>query len=85
MPLTMFDLAGLVEELFDELQLERADVIGYSFGGAIAQQFALQAPERVRRLVLAATLPGWGAVPGICPRCWRLGRRCATTRPRSTR
>ena len=63
-PLTMFGLAGLVEQLFDELQLERADVIGYSFGGAIAQQFALQAPARVRRLVLAATLPGWGGVPG---------------------
>ncbi len=50
--------------LFDELELDRADVIGYSFGGALAQQFARQAPERIRRLVLAATLPGWGGVPG---------------------
>jgi pimeloyl-ACP methyl ester carboxylesterase len=63
-PLTMFGLAGLVEQLFDRLELEQADVVGYSFGGAIAQQFALRAPERIRRLVLAATMPGWGAVPG---------------------
>ena len=63
-PLTIFGLAGLLEQLFDRLELEQADVIGYSFGGAIAQQFAIRAPERVRRLVLAATLPGWGAVPG---------------------
>jgi poly(3-hydroxyoctanoate) depolymerase len=63
-PLTMFGLARLVEQLFDRLELQQADVVGYSFGGALAQQFALHAPERVRRLVLAATLPGWGAVPG---------------------
>jgi pimeloyl-ACP methyl ester carboxylesterase len=64
LPYTMGWLARLVEGLFDELELERADVVGYSFGGALAQQFALQAPERIRRLVLAATLPGWGGVPG---------------------
>jgi poly(3-hydroxyoctanoate) depolymerase len=63
-PLTMFGLAGLVEQLFDRLELEQADLVGYSFGGAVAQQFALRAPERIRRLVLAATMPGWGAVPG---------------------
>lgn len=63
-PFTMRRLANLIERLFDELELERADVIGYSFGGALAQEFAVRAPQRVRRLVLAATLPGWGAVPG---------------------
>lgn len=63
-PFTMRDLARLVERLFDELELGRADVIGYSFGGALAQQFAVQVPERIRRLVLAATIPGWGGVPG---------------------
>ncbi len=61
---SIWELAELVEELFDRLGLDRADVLGYSFGGAVAQQFALQAPRRVRRLVLAATGPGWGGVPG---------------------
>jgi pimeloyl-ACP methyl ester carboxylesterase len=63
-PRTMRQLARLVEGLLDMLDLERVDVLGYSFGGALAQQLAVQAPERVRRLVLAATTPGWGGVPG---------------------
>ena len=66
-PATMGRLARLAEGLFDALGLERADVLGYSLGGALAQQVAVQAPERVRRLVLAATLPGWGGVPGTLP------------------
>ena len=64
LPYTMSALARVVGQLFDALELERADVLGYSFGGALAQQFAAQAPERVRRLVLASTFPGWGGVPG---------------------
>jgi pimeloyl-ACP methyl ester carboxylesterase len=63
-PATMPALARLTEELLDGLGLDRVDVLGYSFGGQLAQQFALQAPLRVRRLVLAATQPGWGGVPG---------------------
>ena len=63
-PLRMDQLARFAEGIFDALGLERADVLGYSFGGALAQEFAVRAPERVRRLVLAATFPGWGGVPG---------------------
>ncbi|HEX6348798.1 MAG TPA: alpha/beta fold hydrolase [Candidatus Dormibacteraeota bacterium] len=40
------------------------DVLGVSFGGAVAQEFAHRHPERVRRLVLAATMCGVGGVPG---------------------
>jgi poly(3-hydroxyoctanoate) depolymerase len=42
-------------------------VLGVSFGGAVAQPLARQAPRRVRRLILAATapgVPGLGGVPG---------------------
>jgi pimeloyl-ACP methyl ester carboxylesterase len=39
-------------------------VLGYSFGGAVAQELARLAPDRVRRLVLAATSFGWGAPLG---------------------
>ena len=45
-------------------QIEWADVVGFSYGGAVAQQFAYDHPARVRRLVLAATFCGVGAVPG---------------------
>jgi poly(3-hydroxyalkanoate) depolymerase len=62
-PMGMRALAGIVNALMDELALERADVLGYSFGGGLAQELARRAPERVRRLVLCATGPGIGGVP----------------------
>ena len=57
-------LARTIERLLTALGYERVDVLGVSFGGGIAQQLAHQAPTRVRRLVLAATMPGLGGVPG---------------------
>jgi len=63
-PRTMGALARLVELLLDRLGLEHADVLGYSWGGALAQELALRSPARVRRLVLSATFPGWGGLPG---------------------
>jgi poly(3-hydroxyalkanoate) depolymerase len=63
LPLRMGALAGVVRELLDELALERVDVLGYSFGGALAQELARRAPDRVRRLVLCATAPGLGGAP----------------------
>ena len=62
-PLRMPGLAAIVESLLDELGLDEVDVLGYSFGGALAQQLARRAPERVRRLILCATAPGLGGVP----------------------
>jgi poly(3-hydroxyalkanoate) depolymerase len=63
MPLRMGGLADVVRELMDVLALERADVLGYSFGGGLAQELARRAPDRVRRLVLCATGPGLGGAP----------------------
>ncbi len=51
-PYVMADLAGDVLALLDRLGLDRVDVAGHSFGGAIAVHLARTAPERVRRLVL---------------------------------
>jgi poly(3-hydroxyoctanoate) depolymerase len=59
-PLRMPGLAGLVAELLDRLGHDQVDVLGYSWGGALAQQLAHDAPERVRRLILASTAPGLG-------------------------
>ena len=63
LPLRMGSLSRIVRELMDVLALERADVLGYSFGGGLAQELARRAPERVRRLVLCATGPGLGGMP----------------------
>lgn len=43
--------------VLDHLQIPRAHVFGLSLGGMIASWLAIDAPERVARLVLAATLP----------------------------
>ena len=42
-------------QLLDHLDIRSADVLGYSHGGAIAQQFALDYPAQVNSLVLACT------------------------------
>jgi pimeloyl-ACP methyl ester carboxylesterase len=48
------DLAGLL----DQLEVSSTHVLGYSMGGAIAQEFARQFPNRVSGLVLCATMCG---------------------------
>ena len=63
-PYHLHTVAPLLAGLLDELGHERADVLGISWGGGLAQQFALSRPDRVRRLVLVATGPGALMVPG---------------------
>src|SRR5206468_1118534 len=57
-------LARLSVQLLDKLGHGQVDVLGVSWGGTLAQQFALQQGKRCRRLVLAATSPGHLMVPG---------------------
>lgn len=63
-PPTMRQLAGVVAGLIDELGHEQVDVLGLSWGGALAQELAHRHRRSVRRLALAATMPGWTSVPG---------------------
>jgi len=63
-PQRMPGVARTVRRMLDVLGYDRVDVLGVSLGGAVAQQFARQNPGRVGRLVLAATAPGLGGVPG---------------------
>jgi len=60
----MSGLARTMDRMLDVLGHDQVDVLGVSFGGVLAQELAHQAPDRVRRLVLAATGPGVGGVPG---------------------
>ena len=55
-PLTGEDYADRVVDLLAELRLERADVGGLSWGGSVAQRLAARYPERIRRLVLVASV-----------------------------
>jgi pimeloyl-ACP methyl ester carboxylesterase len=51
------DMARDALALADELELDSFHLVGISMGGAIAQEIALQAPDRVRTLTLAVTFP----------------------------
>ena len=66
-PVRMRGYARLVVALLDELGIERTDVLGYSWGGALAQELAFRAPSRVGAVVLGATMPGVG---GRAPAPW---------------
>jgi pimeloyl-ACP methyl ester carboxylesterase len=46
--------ARFIAELLDALDIESADVVGHSLGGAVAAVSAISFPERVRRLILVA-------------------------------
>lgn len=60
-PVPVSSLAALAAFVLDDRGVECSDVVGFSFGGAIAQQLAYDYPERVGRLVLAATNCGVGS------------------------
>lgn len=53
-------------DLLDALDLERADLVGNSFGGALALALTVRHPERVRRLVLMGSVGvPFGITPGL--------------------
>lgn len=59
-PLTFEAVAKRLVDLLDELELERADLVGLSFGGMHALHTAIRFPGRVAKLVLASTSPAFG-------------------------
>lgn len=55
-------LANDVEKLMDHLKIDSADVAGFSFGGQVAYQFAIQSPKRLKKLVIISSAyktEGW--------------------------
>jgi poly(3-hydroxyalkanoate) depolymerase len=63
-PVPVASMSHLASAVLDAYDVRWADVIGFSYGGAVAQQLAADFPHRVRRLVLAATTCGIGATLG---------------------
>jgi len=62
-PYRFTGLCGLVARLLTALGHDRADVLGISWGGAVAQHFAAFQRARCRRLVLVSTATGALMVP----------------------
>jgi pimeloyl-ACP methyl ester carboxylesterase len=55
-------LASDVEKVMEHLKIDSADIVGYSFGGQVAYQFAIQSPKRLRKLVIISSVyksEGW--------------------------
>jgi pimeloyl-ACP methyl ester carboxylesterase len=52
------NMARDVCRLLDELKFDQVHMLGYSMGGAIAQEFVRQFPDRIKGLILCATMAG---------------------------
>lgn len=60
--LSITNLASDVEGVMDYLKIDSADVAGFSMGGSVAYQFAVQSPKRLRKLVIISSTyktSGW--------------------------
>jgi pimeloyl-[acyl-carrier protein] methyl ester esterase len=70
-PYHLYNLADEVAEIIPGV----ADVVGWSFGGLVAQSIALSNPDAIRRLVLVGTTPCFVRKPdwqtAIDPEYWR--------------
>jgi poly(3-hydroxyoctanoate) depolymerase len=64
LPYRLWMLVRLTSQLLDQLGHERVHIMGVSWGGAIAQQFAVQRSTRCEQLILAATATGMLMIPG---------------------
>ena len=63
-PYTPFTMSWTASQLLDKFGIDTVDVMGISWGGGMAQHFAMQHPGRTRRVVLIATSAGMLMMPG---------------------
>ena len=71
-PYNAVSMALASAAILDRLEIAQVDVLGISWGGGIAQQFALQHQTRIGKLILAATSAGMLMAPGNLPALARL-------------
>jgi proline iminopeptidase len=71
--MTHAQLAADAEALADQLGHDRVAVLGHSYGGFIALEFALRFPERVSHLILVDTAPTFDYVEEIMQNALRKG------------
>lgn len=68
-----FDIARLaddVAQVVGMLDIERANVLGWSMGGFIAQTLAVQHPRRINKLILLSTAPSGADADRASPEVW---------------
>lgn len=55
--ITMQLLVEDIKNILDDLNIEKAVILGYSNGGSLAQEFALTYPERTKALIMSGSFP----------------------------
>jgi len=74
-PYLLPEISSMVNTLLGRLDIAEADVLGVSWGGALAQHFAARHRRRCRRLILVST----GAAPLVRP-SWAVAREVVAPR-----
>ncbi len=72
-PLTYEGIASSLVTFLDTLEIERADVVGLSFGGMHALHTAIHHPDRINKMVLADSSPAFG-MDGTTKEDWQAAR-----------
>ena len=80
-PYTAAEMAGDALAVLDAAGVARADVLGASLGGAVAQELALRHAERLEKLVLVATMSGMTNMHPIPAQTLQLMGEAATLEP----
>lgn len=57
-------IADALRDLLDELAVPKIDLVGHSYGGMVAQEFAARHSSRLRTLTLSGTSPAFGRPDG---------------------
>lgn len=82
-PYTTAAMAADVVAILDDAGIDRAHVVATSLGGLVAQELALEVPERVERLVLVCTHPGGDAAYPLPEPTQRLIAEMPSMEPRA--
>jgi 3-oxoadipate enol-lactonase len=76
-PTIGYEISNMAKDvcgLMDYLEIARANILGYSMGGAIAQEFVRKFPDRISSLVLCATMCGGSRATYATPSVVRVMR-----------
>ncbi|MDM0085442.1 poly(3-hydroxyalkanoate) depolymerase [Variovorax sp. J31P179] len=71
-PYRLGGIARIATQILDQLGIGQVDVLGVSWGGAAAQEFAHSCRQRCRRLILCATAAGMVMIPAKPAVLWKM-------------
>ena len=71
-PYRLGGIARIATQILDRFGIGQVDVLGVSWGGAVAQEFAHRFRDRCRRLVLCATAAGAVMIPARPTVLWKM-------------